>query len=149
MTSVLEDRQAIADVFRAYCDALDRKNWPALDEIFDANVRADWMQGKWKQNSRADMVAFIRSFVDSVDAHHLIGNHFAVITGNTAKASCKIQAHHAGKGEKAHLFEQSLGEYSGTLVRAADAKLGWKFIEYKEDIMIVLGTFDVFARPTG
>jgi hypothetical protein len=146
MPTLLEDRQSIADVFISYCDALDRKEWERLEDLFVENLTTDWYQGRWTQYSRNDAITFIRSWVEPVDAHHIIGNHVATITGDTAHASCKVQAHHAGKGAKAGMFEETLGEYSGHLIRASDARYGWRFTHYQEVLSIVLGSFNVFDR---
>ncbi|MGH6617338.1 nuclear transport factor 2 family protein [Sphingomonas sp.] len=142
----LIDKQAITDLFNAYVDALDYKRWSDLDDMFVPEATASWFQNQWSQSSRDEIIAFVRSWVEEVGTHHILGNYTATINGDRAKGACRVRAHHAGVGDRAHLFEETLGVFSGDLVRQ-DSK--WRFTHFTEELMVMLGTFDVFGDREG
>ncbi len=138
----LADRQKITDLFNAYVDALDYKRWADLDDMFVPEATASWFQNQWSQTGRAEVIAFIRSWVEDVKTHHILGNYTISIDGDRAKGSCRVRAHHAGVGERAHLFEETLGVFSGDLVRHGGQ---WRFTHFCEELFVMLGSFDVFG----
>jgi hypothetical protein len=135
-------RQEVVDLFTRYANALDAKRWSDLDDIFLEDVSARWLAGKWAQQNRKDMIAFIRSFIEPVPTHHMLGNHLVTISGEVATGSCHVRAHHQGIGDRQHLFQETLGIYSATAVRR-DGR--WRFSHFNEEMLIVLGTFDAFG----
>jgi hypothetical protein len=137
-------RQQIVDLFTRYANALDAKRWGELDELFTEDVSARWLKGKWIQHNRADMIAFIRSFLEPVPTHHMLGNHLVSIAGDVAAASCHVRGHHQGIGERQHLYQETLGIFTGTAVRLDGA---WRFSEWSEEALIVQGTFEIFDQP--
>jgi hypothetical protein len=139
----LLDKQAITEIFNRYVDALDYKRWADLDDLFVPEATASWFQNQWSQKSRDEMIPFIRSWVTEVNTHHILGNHMIQVNGDTATGSCRVRAHHAGTGERAHLFEETLGVFSGTLVRQGGK---WRFTHFQEELLVMLGTFDVFGK---
>jgi hypothetical protein len=139
----LVDRQAITDLFNRYVDALDYKRWSDLDEMFEPDATASWFENQWSQNSRAEIVKFIRSWVEEVKTHHILGNYTATVNGDTAEGSCRVRAHHAGVGDRSHLFEETLGVFSARLVRRGN---GWRIVHFGEELMVMLGTFEVFGN---
>ncbi len=140
---MLVDRREIEDLFSEYVNALDRKDWSQLENLFVEHATAGWFDDQWTQSSRAELLPFIRSWVETVKTHHLLGNHLATIDGDSAQASCHVRAYHAGQGAKAHLFEETLGIFSARCIRTAN---GWKFEHFNEQLLVMVGTFDVFDR---
>jgi SnoaL-like domain len=138
----LADRQAITDVFNRFVDALDYKRWGDLDEMFEPDATASWFKNQWSQNGRQEIIPFIRSWVEQVNTHHVLGNYVASIDGDTATGSCRVRAHHAGTGDRAHLFEETLGVFSARFVRRGD---DWRITHFSEELLVMLGTFDVFG----
>jgi hypothetical protein len=68
----LADRQAIADVFNRFVDALDYHRWGDLDEMFEPDATASWFKNQWSQNGRREIIPFIRSWVEQVKTHHVL-----------------------------------------------------------------------------
>jgi len=139
----LVDRQAIADVFNRYVDALDYKRWGDLDEMIEPDATASWFQNQWSQSGRVEIVRFIRSWVEDVKTHHILGNYTATVQGDSAQGSCRVRAHHAGVGERSHLFEETLGVFSARFIRRDDV---WRIVHFNEELLVMLGTFDVFGN---
>jgi SnoaL-like domain len=139
----LADRQAITDVFNRYVDALDYKRWSDLDLMLEPDATASWFQNQWSQSGREEIIKFIRSWVEEVKTHHILGNYTATINGDTAEGSCRVRAHHAGVGERAHLYEETLGVFSARFIRRGDE---WRIVHFNEELMVMLGTFDVFGN---
>jgi ketosteroid isomerase-like protein len=136
-----DDREAITVLFNSLANALDRKDWDAYGALFLEDATCDFTKD-FHRKGRTQIVAFCRHAVDSCGpTHHMLGNHTATVKGDTADAACHFRAYHAGRDAKAHLFEESLGIFTARVKRTPD---GWRFSYLDENIMIMLGTPDVF-----
>jgi 3-phenylpropionate/cinnamic acid dioxygenase small subunit len=145
-------RQAHIDLFNRYAHALDGRDWAALAELFTDDASFSFARSlgfgagetdKALIEGRGQLVAMIRGSIESLSAtHHLLSNHVVDINGDSAAASCYFRAYHAGKGERADLFEESLGRFDVTTVRIGSE---WKIRRMHENIMIMLGTPDAFG----
>lgn len=144
-------------LLNAYCHALDTCDWALMRTLFaeDAVFAARTMKDRRPQPDdirllgREALVGHLEKVWARLSAtHHMISNHVVEPSadGNSAKGSCYIKAYHAGAGERAHLFEESLGRFDFTSVRDGE---GWKIKTWDENIMIMLGTPEVFAHPPG
>src|SRR4051812_14108929 len=94
--AALLDRQDIADLFVRYANALDFKRWQDLDDVFFPDATASWLEGRWTQSNRADIVAFIEGAIGHLPTHHLLGNYVVTINGDAADAQCHMRGHHQG-----------------------------------------------------
>ncbi len=138
------DRWAISDVFTRYADALDSKRWAQLEDVFTEDAKADWPTNV-TSGSCAEIIAFVEEFLgtDEIVTHHFIGSVTAVaLDADRAEANAHMRAYHGGIGPRAGLFEESLGSFSGTLVRTP---AGWRFTHFKERIFVMLGGPEVFG----
>lgn len=147
-------RQAHIDLFNRYAHALDSRNWPALaalyseDAVFGFSRSLGFGAGEADRTvieGRDELVAMITGSIECLSGtHHLLSNHVIDVdpSGDSAEASAYFRAYHAGKGERAHLFEESLGRFDIKTVRIGSE---WKIRWMHENIMIMLGTPDVFA----
>jgi len=145
-------RQAHVDLFNRYAHALDGRDWGALAALFTEDASFSFARslgfgtGEAEQaliEGRDQLVAMIRGAIESMSAtHHLLSNHVLDVDGASAAASCYFRAYHAGKGERAHLFEESLGRFDFETVRVGP---DWKIRRMHENIMIMLGSADAFG----
>jgi 3-phenylpropionate/cinnamic acid dioxygenase small subunit len=156
MSTTLEDlavvRQAHIDLLNRYAHALDGRNWEALADLFTQDASFSFARslgfgaGETDEaliEGREQLVGMIRGSIESLSAtHHLLSNHVVDVDGSSATASCYFRAYHAGKDERAHLFEESLGRFDVATVRLPS---GWKIRRMHENIMIMLGTADAFG----
>ncbi len=147
-------REAHIDLFNRYADALDQRNWPTLTSLFTEDSAFGYSRslgfdaGEAEHDlfeGRDNIVATISRLIESLSAtHHFMSNYVvdADPGGNSARASAYFRAYHAGKGARAHLFEESLGRFDLETVRIRSE---WKIRRMHEVIMIMLGTSDAFG----
>ena len=147
-------REAHVDLFNRYAHALDSRNWPMLavlfteDAVFSFSRSLGFGAGETDRTTiegRANLVAMITRSIECLSGtHHLFSNYVVDVdpSGSSAKASSYFRAYHAGKGARAHLFEESLGRFDIKTLRIGSE---WKIRWMHEAIMIMLGTPDVFA----
>jgi hypothetical protein len=147
-------REAHIDIFNRYAHALDARNWKALaalyteDGVFSFARSLGVGAGIAEQatiEGRDKLVEMIASQIECLSAtHHFMSNYVVDLDpgGEAAEASAYFRAYHAGRGERAHLFEESLGRFDLKTVKVGSE---WKIRRMHENIMIMLGTADVFA----
>jgi hypothetical protein len=151
-------RQAHIDLMNRYAHALDVCDWALLESLFteDCSLRARVLVDR-KAPARDDTVMEGREaligglkhiFAGLSATHHMLGNYVVepASDGASARASCYMRAYHQGAGERAHLFEESLGRFDFETVPAAGA---WKIRRMEETIMVMLGTVDAFPPAAG
>ncbi len=148
-------RQAHIDLFNRYAHALDGRDWRALAALFTPDGSFGFARSLGFGGGEADrtsvagreaVVAMISGAIESLSAtHHLITNHVVDLGADdaSAAASCYFRAYHAGKGERAHLFEESLGRFD---IRTVRIGADWKIGAMHETIMIMLGTVEAFGH---
>jgi ketosteroid isomerase-like protein len=140
-----EDREAIIELFHKMAAAMDRKDWHLYESIFTEDAVADFT-ADYHRTGRANIVKFVREAIGACGpTHHLLGNFDVTISGNSATGSCNVRAHHRGKGDKAHLFQESLSFFSGTFRRTDD---GWRIESLDEKVPIILGSVEIFPTPS-
>lgn len=140
----IEARLAVYDLFVLYADALDYRRWELLEEVFSADVTSAWPMGEVLEG-REQMVELIqRHFAEIGPTHHLMGNFSARSDGEEILASVRIRAYHSGAGERADLFEESLGSFDARARPTAD---GWRFVHFSEEVFVALGSYEVFGLP--
>ena len=142
----LIDRQDICDLFIRYANGLDHKRWEDLDDVFTKDASASWLEGQWLQDNRADIVAFISGVLRDLPTHHLLGNYVVKIDGDKAEASCHVRGHHQGVGDRAHLFQETLGKFGA---RAERRNGVWRFVYFTETMLTMNGTFEALGDLPG
>ena len=140
------DRAAVADLFNLYADALDRKQWQRLEQVFTEDATGDFPVDTHCAGRR-EIIDFITAALatDEIVTHHMFGNFTVSFDGSTAEASVHMRAYHGGVGRRADLFEESLGAFRGQFTRTVD---GWRCRYLKEEIFVMLGSADVFNPST-
>jgi SnoaL-like protein len=139
-----DDRIQVLDVMNRYAEACDRRDWDLFERVFADDATVDY-GGTVQLSGRDAIVAMIRSMLGGCGpTQHLLGNHTAVITADTARASCKIRAFHTGAGVHASSTYEVLGAYHHELVRTPD---GWRTRHLRMDVDVELGTRDVLQPP--
>lgn len=144
-TSRADDVADLAELAHAYADALDRRDWAALDNVFTADVRADY-NGVHVLHGRNDLVAMIRTYLDACGpTQHLMGNHRVTLDrdgdGDRARLTVKMRVHHVGAGERADLTYECFGWYHAEAIRTAQ---GWRFRGWRQEVTAELGTQELF-----
>lgn len=138
------DRAAVEGLFYAYADALDRRAWGDLDEVFDPEVTVDYA-GQYTIAGRPGVVAMIRSYLDPVGpTQHLMANPRVKVEGDRARASIKMRVHHVGAGERSSLTYECFGWYYAEATRGSQ---GWRVVSWRQEVTHQLGTMDVFVDP--
>jgi hypothetical protein len=97
----LSDIREIIDVMNRYTTALDTKNWEMLEATMTPDGQADFgnLAGVGVLESPQALVDTCRSALQDLRAtQHLQGNYVVEVTGDTAKASCYLQANHFAEG---------------------------------------------------
>jgi hypothetical protein len=153
-TSSDSPRDANIDLLSRYALAVHKRDWAAMAELFtpDAAFTARRTLGfgggeevAFSAETPAKIVEATAQPIEGLgESHVIITNHVVDPAPDNASAavSCYFRAYHAGKGERAHLFEESLGRFELETVRVGSA---WKIRRMDEIVMIMLGTAEVFG----
>ena len=137
-----DERFDVIATMHRYAEALDRRDWGLLDQVFTPAVTADY-GGEVQLAGRDELVAMIRSFLGGCGpTQHLLGNETVAVDGDTARMSCKLRAYHVGVGDRSTDFYEILGWYHTRQVRTAD---GWRIEHIEEETTLELGTRDVLG----
>jgi 3-phenylpropionate/cinnamic acid dioxygenase small subunit len=145
LDQLLEEAR-IQRVLVRYAQALDERDWAALDEVFtdDARVRYESI-GEF--SGRAAIVEVVRTALAPCGrTQHLIGNFRIALDGPRATASCYLQAIHRGLGERAGDTLTVWGEYRDRLERRAE---GWRIAERELVLFQTAGTIGPTALDAG
>jgi hypothetical protein len=120
--------------------AMDQRDWEVVGDIFASNVRADFGEGEVQ--GRAQVVAYIRSFLDNCGVtQHLLGNFLVEIEGDTATSEAYVSDMHLAKNPASELTFRTLGNYSDQWVHEDGT---WRITRRFKDNRATLGSFDVF-----
>jgi ketosteroid isomerase-like protein len=137
-----QDRLDVADLVNAYAEALDRRDWSALDEVFTADVVADY-NGQYSLTGRHAVTDMIRTYLDPCGpTQHLLGNHRVTVDGDRARLSVKMRVHHIGAGDRAGFTYECFGWYHAEAVRTSAR---WRIETWRQEVTAELGTRDVFV----
>jgi ketosteroid isomerase-like protein len=141
----LTDREAIAELFNRYADALDFKRWDLLEEVYTEDATGDFPP-HFRLEGRAAIIDFVRTVLgtEEIATHHMWGNLSVSVDGDTAQAAVRMRAYHGGVGRREGLFEESLGTFSGRFRRTPS---GWRCCQFEEQILVMLGGAEVFELP--
>jgi hypothetical protein len=83
----ISDRLEIQDLLARYTDAIDRRDWDALDRIFTPDARIDYSAVGGAAGNLPEIKEFLdESFKFFASSQHLIGSSVVDISGDEAKA---------------------------------------------------------------
>ena len=143
MTAGSDARWEIAGVLDAYAEALDRRKWALLDEVFAPELEFDF--GEWVARSREEAVTSIRSYLDGCGpTQHLLGNYRIDVEGETARSRVYVRAFHLGVGDAAGKTYEMGGEYRDELRRT---EAGWRIASRRGRLHFEQGNPAVRAPP--
>jgi SnoaL-like domain len=125
MTSPIEDRLGIVDVAVAYCEALDRRRFDDLHDVFLPDARVDY--GTSVCEGVEAVIDKVRTSIAHLDVtQHLVANHRVALDGDAATHSCYLHAQHVRKGTPGGELYVIAGRYDDRLVRTP---AGWRIAE--------------------
>jgi hypothetical protein len=148
-------RHANIDLINRYALAVHKRDWTTFaslftpDAVFSARQTLGFgggEQGAFTVQTPEKIVEATAAPIESLaETHTIITNHVVDPAPDNASAavSCYFRAYHAGKGERAHLFEESLGRFEVETVLVGSS---WKIRRLDETVMIMLGTVDAFGH---
>ena len=141
MSAENDARWQIAAVLDGYAEALDRRDWKALDEVFAPELEFDF--GEWVARSRDEAVQTIRGYLDGCGpTQHLLGNYRIEVDGDTARSRVYVRAFHLGVGDARGKTYEMGGEYRDELRRSA---AGWRSYRREGEVFWEVGSRDVLG----
>ncbi|RBY84384.1 TIGR03619 family F420-dependent LLM class oxidoreductase [Blastococcus sp. TF02A-26] len=115
------DARAVAGLYAAYADALDRREFDRLDRVFAADVVAEY-PGHERIDGLAALIAFMRgSHAEVVRTVHRVVDVAVTVDGDTATCTAAKRNDLYRDGDAVPTVVS--GRYTDELVRAAD---GWR-----------------------
>jgi hypothetical protein len=142
----LMDEKEIVDVMNAYTTALDTRNWEMLAACMAPDGEADFgnLAGVGVlENPQALVDLCRRSLQDLRATQHLQGNFVVEVDGDTAQASCYLQANHFQEGLPGGDTFVVWATYRDRFVRTDD---GWKIKHRDLDTIAAGGNQNLFAE---
>jgi hypothetical protein len=137
------DRQDIDDVLYRYAWALDQRDWELLRTCFTADAVADFLELGGVNEGIDTIVGLVSGVLSGLDAsQHLIGCPRVSIAGDTATATCYLQAQHVYKGAPGGDHFLVGGTYADRLIRTPD---GWRIQHRTLHATWMDGNPDVFT----
>jgi len=141
--SAVVDRQEITDILHRYAHALDARDWELLRTCFTEDAVADYLDLGGVNEGVQAIVSLCRGALKGLDAsQHLIGSPLVELDGDSAKATCYLQAQHVFRG----LPEGDHYLVGGTYVdRVVRTPAGWRIAHRTLHTTWTHGNPDVFA----
>ncbi|MBS0503488.1 MAG: nuclear transport factor 2 family protein [Proteobacteria bacterium] len=135
MTGNADDRAAIELAMTIYAQALDERDWSALDQVFAEDAEA--LTGAPEPvRTRANFVAMIRGFLDTCGpTQHLLGPTRVDFDGDAAKSMTPFRAFHCDQVFATRTYE-ALGRYHVRWKRTAQ---GWRATRWRYGIIAHVG----------
>jgi hypothetical protein len=127
----ISDRIEIQDLLSRYTDAIDRRDWEALDRIFTPDAWIDYTSVGGASGNLPEIKQFLdESFKLFASSQHLIGSSVVDIDGDeaTARTICHNPMVFKG-GDDPQLLVCGIW-YRDRLVRTAE---GWRIAERVEE----------------
>jgi hypothetical protein len=142
----LSDVREIIDVMNQYTTALDSRNWPMLEDTMTPDGQADFgnLAGVGILDSPQALVDLCRRSLQDLKAtQHLQGNYVVEVNGDTAQASCYLQANHFAEGLPGGDEFVVWAKYRDDFVRTEN---GWKIKKRYLDTIHAGGNMNLFAE---
>ena len=127
----ISDRLEIQDLLARYTDAIDRRDWDALDAIFTTDAWIDYRSVGGAAGNLAEIKKFLDdSFKLFESTQHLLGSSVVNIAGDEATARTICHNPMVFKGGRDPSLLVCGIWYRDRLVRTAD---GWRIAERVEE----------------
>ena len=142
----LSDKQEIVDVMNQYTTALDTRNWELLEATMTPDGQADFgnLAGVGILDSPQALVELCRKSLQDLRAtQHLQGNYEVKVDGDTAQASCYLQANHFADGLPGGDEFVVWAKYRDDFVRTEN---GWRIKKRYLDTIHAGGNMNLFAE---
>src|SRR4249919_1819233 len=142
----LSDEMGIVDVMNQYTTALDTRNWEMLEATMAPDGQADFgnLAGVGVLDSPKALVDLCRRSLQDLRAtQHLQGNFMVMVEGDTAQASCYLQANHFQEGLPGGDTFVVWGKYRDDFVRTEN---GWRIKKRYLDTISAGGNMNLFAE---
>ena len=142
----LMDEKEIVDVMIAYTTALDTRDWEKLAACMAPDGEADFgnLAGVGVLDSPQALVDLCRNSLQDLRAtQHLQGNFVVAVDGDTAEASCYLQANHFQEGLPGGDTFVVWAKYRDRFVRTGE---GWKIKHRNLDTIAASGNLNLFAE---
>lgn len=138
----LIDERVIQHQLFALANAMDRRDWDALELIMTPDATGDFGSDYILQG-RSEFIGMFRRFLDSCGpTQHLLGNIVINIAGDIAESSCYIRDMHQGRGELSHLYFSSPGQYQDRWQRTAE---GWRLVHRTKVNLMSIGSIEALG----
>jgi hypothetical protein len=142
----LSDVREIIDVMNQYTTGLDTRNWDMLEATMAPDGQADFgnLAGVGILDSPKALVELCRKSLQDLRAtQHLQGNYMVQVNGDTAQASCYLQANHFQEGLPGGDTFVVWAKYRDDFVRTEN---GWKIQKRYLDTIAASGNMNLFAE---
>ena len=122
----LIDEAEIHRLLTRYAEALDTRDYAALDEVFTENATSNY-EGIGKFDGREAIRGLMRRALEQCGpTQHLLGTvRIELIDDSHARARCYLAAIHVGKGEYEGKLYTVWGEYRDRLEKVT---AGWRIV---------------------
>jgi hypothetical protein len=128
MIQDLADRSEITDLFYAYAQGVDTRNWELFRSLFTDVVLLDFSAVNGRQPAptpRDSWISYLAGLFGALDAsQHVITNPRITVRENQATAMAYVRGEHVLRMPEEQLLYTVGGFYTNTAVRAAD---GWRW----------------------
>jgi len=133
--TTLSDERAIANALGNFARILDRKEWQRSGEVFATDVTFNYGDGREQSGLAAMEANFMHYGSIHGPSQHLLGSIQIEIDGDRAVTNAYVQARHQGRGDKAHLYIDTNGEYMDRWERRPE---GWRIVrrDVRWDLMM-------------
>lgn len=128
----MSDRLEIQDLLAAYCDAIDSRNWDALDDVFTPDAVIDYTEAGGAKGNLEETKAYLEKALKPFSGmQHMLGLPVIKLSGDTATArTTTFNPMVIDREGKPHIFFVGLW-YCDELVRT---KTGWRISLRREEV---------------
>lgn len=127
---VISDRLEIQDLLARYCEAIDTRNFEALDELFTPDAVIDYTEAGGEKGNLTEIKAFLVKALGKFSGmQHMIGLPLITLNGDTASVKTALYNPMVMEQDgKPHTFFVGMW-YIDEMVRTAS---GWRISKRSE-----------------
>jgi len=128
----MSDRLEIQDLLAVYCEAIDDRDWAALDNVFTANAIIDYTEAGGAKGNLTETKAYLAKALKPFSGmQHMLGLPVIKIQGDNAKArTTTFNPMVIEQNGKPHIFFVGLW-YCDELIRTEQ---GWRIASRFEEV---------------